>query len=75
MIVYAYLKDGAVYRDRDSYEEGDRLGTYSTVLDDDGRYAETSLIGGRQYRSLWLWSEQAEDTKKDHGMVPLIAID
>lgn len=71
LVVYAFLKDGCVFRDRLSYEEGDRIGTYSIIHDGDERFAETSLIGGKKYQSLWLWNPDAEEKGKGFGIVPM----
>jgi len=75
MIVFAYLRDGGVYHDHESWEAGDRLGRYVVVLGSVGKHAETMPIGGKTYRSLWLWSEQDEEDERDHGTVPLILMD
>lgn len=76
MLVFAYLRDGGIYRDHDSWEEGDRLGRYVVVLGREGKHAETSSpIGGKMYRSLWLWSEKDEEEERDYGTVPLILME
>ncbi len=74
VLVYAFLKDGCVYRDRESFEGGDRIGTYSIIHDGEGRVAETSLIGGKRYRSAWLWDEAVEEKGKGFGIVPMTSI-
>lgn len=75
MVVFAYLRDGAVYRDFESWENGDRLGRYSTVMDREGDYLETTPIGGKTYKSLWIWSEKDRDEERDFGIIPLILVE
>ena len=75
MLVFAYLRDGGIYRDHESWEEGDRLGRYVVVLGREGKHAETTPIGGKTYRSLWLWSDKDEEEERDHATVPLILME
>ncbi len=72
--VFAYLREGAVYRDQDSFEAGDRLGLYSVVFGSTGNFIETEKIGGKKYKSLWIWSDEEIEKKRNYGIVPLIQI-
>ena len=73
-VVFAYLRKGGVYRDYESWENGDRLGSYVIIHGSDGRYVETDSIGGRRYTGLWVWDENEND-EKNYGIVPLITND
>lgn len=72
VVVFAYLRDGGVYRDYESWENGDRLGSYAVVLASEGRHIETESIGGKRYSGLWIWNQEEKDAK-DYGIVPLIS--
>lgn len=74
MIVFAYLREGGVYRDHEAWENGDRLGTYIVVHASEGRHVETDTIGGKRYTGLWIW-EASEDNEeaKEYGIVPLLS--
>lgn len=74
-IAFAYLRGGGVYRDHESWEQGDRLGTYAIVFGREGRHVETDPVGGRRYRGLWIWSDKDEEEGRDHGTIPLLALE
>ena len=70
-IVFAYLRKGGVYRDYESWENGDRLGSYIVIFANGNRHIETDSIGGKRYTGLWIW-EEGETDEKEYGIIPLI---
>lgn len=73
-ITYAYIRGGVVYRDETAYEADDRLGTYNIIDDGNKKYAETSSIGGKIYKTLWLWNEKDVENDRNYGVVPLLSL-
>lgn len=74
-IAFAYLREGGVYLDQESWEVGDRLGTYVVIHSGEGRVVETDVIGGKRYKGLWIWTDKEDDKGRDYGTIPLITID
>lgn len=74
-MVFAYLRDGGVFHDQESWEQGDRLGTFVILHDANGRCIETDVIAGKRYRGLWIWTDEDGEAGKDYGFVPLLSED
>ena len=74
MVVFAYLREGVVYRDYESWENGDRIGTFYVAHRTGRPVIETNIIGGKKYTGLWIWDGSKED-QKNYGIVPLISVD
>lgn len=71
-VSFAYLYGGNVYRDEQSYEQGDTLGTYNIIDDGETKHILTSMIGGKIYKSLWIWDDEDVVKSKDFGIIPLL---
>ncbi|MAC11091.1 MAG: hypothetical protein CMN74_02430 [Sphingorhabdus sp.] len=74
-LAFAYLREGGVYRDYESWENSDRLGTYVVVHASKGRQVETNVIGGKRYQGLWIWNEKDSEEGRDYGTIPLLVVD